>query len=109
MRSGPLYLVTAPGAPQRLQANISGHTVGLTWVNIGAASHYVVEVGLAPGRTDLTFNVDEASPAARFANVPPGTYYVRVRGGNVFGGGKASKSSPSPCRDSILASRAVHL
>ncbi len=70
-------------------AVVSGRTVALSWVNVGAASHFVLEAGLAPGRADLSVFLGP-DPRATFANVPPGTYYLRVRGGNEFGGGRPS-------------------
>jgi hypothetical protein len=46
-------------------------------------------VGLAPGRTDLSVFMGW-EPNATFFDVPPGTYYLRVRGGNLIGGGQPS-------------------
>lgn len=85
----PVTLVTAPGRPRGVQATVSGHDVFLTWVNIGAASSFVLDVGFAPGRTDLSLFVGP-EPFARFSGVPPGTYYMRLRGGNEVGGGRPS-------------------
>ena len=86
---GPLTVLTAPGAPRAVQAAVAGHTVVLTWTNIGAASEFVLDVGFAPGRTDLSMNLGPDTRAT-FSDVPPGTYYLRLRGGNSFGGGKPS-------------------
>jgi hypothetical protein len=77
-------VVTAPGAPARVTASVSGRDVTLAWTNAGDASAFVLDVGLAPGRTDLTFGIGGSSPVT-LANAPPGTYYVRVRGTNAFG------------------------
>ena len=44
----------------------------LDWTNVGAASHFVLDVGVAPGRTDASVFQD-ASTHVVFANVPPGT------------------------------------
>lgn len=80
----PLAVVTAPGAPQSLAAAVSGGTVALTWTNVGDASAFVLDVGLAPGRTDLTVGIGEAA-SLTLTGAPPGRYYLRVRGTNRFG------------------------
>lgn len=80
---------TAPGAPRRLRASAAGNTVSIAWENVGGASSFVLEAGLAPGRTDLRIGLG-VDPRVTFAGVPSGVYYVRVRGGNEFGGGRAS-------------------
>jgi hypothetical protein len=82
-------LLTAPGSPRDLRSSVSGRTVSLSWTNIGAASHFVLDVGYAPGRTDMSFQVG-SEPATVFNGVPPGRYYARVRGGNIYGGGRPS-------------------
>lgn len=84
-----LAVFTAPGKPRDLRAVIAGRRVALQWTNVGAASHFVLEAGTAPGRADLSFFIG-ADPQVQFSDVPPGTYYVRVRGGNVHGGGRPS-------------------
>ena len=80
----PLTVVTAPGAPQSLAAEMSGDTVALSWTNVGDASAFVLDVGLAPGRTDLTVGIGEAA-SLTLTGAPPGRYYLRVRGTNRFG------------------------
>ncbi|MCC6987390.1 MAG: hypothetical protein IT181_00230 [Acidobacteria bacterium] len=80
---------TAPGPPRQLQTRVAGHTVSLSWVNVAAASQFVLDVGVAPGRTDLSLFLGPENHAS-FAGVPSGVYYLRVRGGNEFGGGRAS-------------------
>lgn len=80
----PMSVVTAPGPPAGLTATVSGHDVTLAWSNVGDAATFVVDVGLTPGRTDLTFSIGSSSPAT-IAGAPSGTYYLRVRGTNVFG------------------------
>lgn len=79
-----MLLATAPGAPRSLSAAVAGRDLTLTWTTVGDASAFVLDVGLAPGRTNLTFSVGASSPVT-IANAPPGTYYLRVRGTNVFG------------------------
>lgn len=80
----PMAVLTAPGAPQDVAVRVSGRDVTLSWRNIGDASSFVLDVGLAPGRSDLTFGIGAASPVT-LAGAPPGTYYLRVRGTNAFG------------------------
>jgi hypothetical protein len=89
-RSSALRLVTAPGAPRAFSATALGHDVTLDWTNVGAASHFVLEVGVGPGRTDASVFLG-ASTHVIFAHVPSGTYYLRLRGGNEFGGGRSSQ------------------
>lgn len=86
-----MVLVTAPGAPRNLRADVAGRDVALSWTNIGAASDFVIDIGLAPGRRDLSIPVPGGEPRAAFADVPPGTYYVRVSGSNLIGAGRASQ------------------
>lgn len=83
-------VLTAPGRPRHVTATTAaGGYVDLSWTNVGAASNFVLDVGVGPGRTDLSVLVG-TEPRAVFVGVPPGTYYVRVRGGNDFGGGRPS-------------------
>ncbi len=89
-RSASLSLVTAPGAPRALRASVVGHEVTLDWTNVGAASHFVVDVGVGPGRTDASVFLG-ASTHVIFTTVPSGTYYLRLRGGSEFGGGRPSQ------------------
>ena len=89
-RGFSMTLVTAPGAPRAFSATTMRHDVTLDWANVGAASHFVLDVGLAPDRTDLSVFLGPYSHAT-FTHVPPGTYYLRLRGGNEFGGGRPSQ------------------
>lgn len=86
-------VLTAPGRPRHVTATTAtGGYVDLSWTNVGAASNFVLDVGVGPGRTDLSVLVG-TEPRAVFVGVPPGTYYVRVRGGNEFGGGRPSQET----------------
>ena len=80
----PLAVLTAPGAPSDLAATINGRDVALSWTNVGDASDFVLDAGLAPGLTDVAFSIGPSSPVT-LANAPPGTYFLRVRGTNEFG------------------------
>lgn len=86
---GPLTLATAPGRPRDLSAIVAGRDVTLTWTNIGAASNFVLDVGYTSQRVDFSIPLG-VEPRVTFAGVPPGTYHLRVRGGNLLGGGLPS-------------------
>ncbi len=83
----------APAAPTNLRASTAGFTTQLTWdapaLALGAAAtSYVIEAGVSPGTTVVTLPTTATSQAV--PGVPPGTYFVRVRGVNSFGTGAAS-------------------
>lgn len=82
-------LWTAPGRPQRFAARVVGREVTLSWLATDLAEGYVLDVGVAPGGTDAGIDVGQSTRVI-FANPPAGTYFVRVRAGNVMGGGRAS-------------------
>jgi len=87
---GPrLTVLSPPGAPRDVAAVVTGGDVTLTWTNVGAASAFFLDVGTAPGQTALTISLPWPSRAA-FATVPPGVYYLRLRGANAFGTGRPS-------------------
>jgi hypothetical protein len=48
---------------------------------------YVVDAGVLPGATSVRLATPDARPALVVAGVPPGVYYVRVRGMNARGEG----------------------
>jgi predicted phage tail protein len=79
----------APSAPGTLTATVFGANVTLAWdAAIGAPSNYLVEAGLAAGRTD--FGPFPAATTGLSATAPSGTYYVRVRAQSACGIGPAS-------------------
>lgn len=84
-----ITVLSPPGAPRDLAAVVLGRDVTLTWTNVGFASAFLLDIGVAPGQTALTVPLSWQSQAAVGA-VPPGTYYVRLRGANVFGAGRPS-------------------
>ncbi len=75
---------TAPGAPRNLRSSVTGRAVSVGWENVGGASRFVLEAGLGTGRTDVSVFLGP-DPRVSFADVPPGTYYLRLRGANEFG------------------------
>ncbi len=85
-----LTVLSAPGPPRDVAATVNGSDLTLTWTNVGSASGFVLDVGFASGRTDLQIHLGPDT-TFRAANVPPGTYYLRLRGGNEMGGGRASR------------------
>jgi hypothetical protein len=85
-----LTLRTAPGPPLDVRAEVRGSSVSLSWTNVGAALWFVLDAGFAPGQTALSVFHHGPEGHATFTGVPAGTYYVRVRGGNLVGGGRPS-------------------
>ena len=77
-------LLSPPRAPSDLIANVSGRHVTLTWTDPGDTSEFELEAGVAPGRRDLAVRVGRSTTFAA-PDVPPGTYYVRVRAINEIG------------------------
>lgn len=77
-----------PGAPT-LAATVQGNAVSLLWSPAAAAAattRYVLDVGSAPGLSDIFSGLDLGLQTSFGASgVPPGRYYVRVRAGNYSG------------------------
>jgi hypothetical protein len=90
---GRVAALAAPGASGNLAGSVSGSTVMLTWAQASAepATSYVIEAGSSSGASDLA-NFDTGNTATTFTTtgVPPGTYFVRVRGRNSAGSSAAS-------------------
>jgi hypothetical protein len=64
--------------PTDLFATVSGSLVTFRWQGDGAL--WVIEAGSAPGLADVGVTQFASTTRIRgFSNVPPGTYYVRVR------------------------------
>lgn len=75
-------------APQSLTGSVTGTAVALSWTPVAGASGYLVEAGSAPGLANLASVPTGVTSLA--ANVPAGTYYVRVRALSPCGAGDAS-------------------
>lgn len=81
-----------PATPTLVVAQ-TGRRVDLSWtlpVHSPAATRYLLEIGTAPGLSNL--GLVDLGGALSFPapGVPPGTYYVRLRGVNYGGTGAAS-------------------
>lgn len=74
----------APTAPGGLSAVVNGATVRLSWNRAVGAQGYRLEAGTASGLANLV-NADMGDVTAFQGLVPPGTYFVRVRGVNAAG------------------------
>jgi Putative binding domain, N-terminal len=88
-----LGATTAPPGPPALDGGVTGSTVTLTWAASAAgdaALRYRIEAGVASGSTALVRDTADNGTSVSFAGVPPGQYYVRVRGINARGVGPAS-------------------
>jgi hypothetical protein len=77
-----------------LNGSVSGSTVTLDWMIPASgdpATRYRIEAGSRPGLSDLAVaDSPTAATAIGFTGVPPGRYYVRVRGLNTNGAGPVS-------------------
>lgn len=84
-----------PRRPRIVASRVAGSTVSLTWQPpAGGADRYVLEAGTAFGLSDIgTFDVG-ASTTFAATNVPPGTYFVRIRARNVRGLGLPTVDVP---------------
>lgn len=81
-----------PAAPEDFAAAVSGSTVTLDWqpgTGGGPVLSYQLEAGSAPGLADLLVD-DVQGEGLVVPGVPPGLYFVRVRGLNSSGLGPAS-------------------
>jgi glucose/arabinose dehydrogenase len=83
-----------PLAPANLRSTVLNDDVTLEWnapSSGSAPAHYVVEAGSEPGANDLG-TLATAGPTTELtvADVPDGTYFVRVRAANAAGPGPAS-------------------
>jgi hypothetical protein len=93
----PDLVLVPPGAPQAptsfMVSRVNG-TAHLRW-NAPAGPNvegYVLEVGSAPGLTDIT-RVDVGNVTQFSAPAPAGTYYIRVRARNARGPGLLSNEA----------------
>ena len=85
---------SVPTAPGTFTSSVSGRIVTLGWGAAGSASSYLLEVGSAPGLTNLAQS-NLGGVLAVSGAVPPGAYYARVRGVNGCG-------QPGPASNEVL-------
>jgi predicted phage tail protein len=81
--------VPAPSGPPAITSvTVSSGTVTINWSapTQGTVTSYLIEAGSATGLADLaTVNTGSTALTQSFSGVPPGTYYVRIRGVNAQG------------------------
>jgi hypothetical protein len=78
-----------PSAASPLQFSQSGAFVVLVWGAAAGADEYVIEVGSAPGLSNLLVQgLGQATTISTFA--PPGRYYARIRARSACGSGDPS-------------------
>lgn len=89
-------VVAPPERPGEIRAAVDGRTVSMSWApsaGVPAASHYVIEAGLAERATALRLVTADAQPRYVVRDVPAGVYYLRVRAVNAAGEGVASRDA----------------
>lgn len=83
-----------PGVPVALRPSVRGRAVTLAWAPPPAGPaplRYVVEAGITPRAFTIgRLRTASARPGLTLPDVPPGTYYMRVRGENDRGEGLPS-------------------
>lgn len=85
--------VAFPPLAPTLTASVTGTTANLQWslpAHSPAATGYVLEIGTAPGRSDLGRVPLGPGLALSVPGAPPGTYVVRLRAVNTVGPGGVS-------------------
>jgi Fibronectin type III domain len=82
-------------APRRLASEVIGSTVRLTWdppSNTTGITHYLIEAGTGPSRSDLG-TVQTGARSFTSPALPYATYFVRVRAMKAAGAGAASNET----------------
>jgi hypothetical protein len=88
-RGGSSAACALPGSAAPLMFSQSGAFVVLVWSAAANAADYVIEVGSAPGLSNLLVqSLGAGTTISTFA--PPGRYYARIRARNGCGAGEAS-------------------
>ncbi len=84
--SGPLLAgMDVPGAPTDVNVAVQGRFVRVSFQPGDDATSFSIDVGSAPGLTNLLSLPVGFATDLIFHNVPPGTYYLRVHGRNDVG------------------------
>lgn len=84
----PRLLNAPPARPAAVAASVQDRLVTLHWTPpaLGARpTHYLLEAGVTPGGTEISGGASLLGASRAFANVPPGTYYLRLRAANPHG------------------------
>jgi hypothetical protein len=72
-----------PNASANLSASVSGGTVVLSWVAAAGpepATSYVIDAGSSPGASNIaSIDTGNIATSLTVTNVPPGTFFVRIR------------------------------
>ena len=76
--------VGVPANPSGLTTAWQGTVLTLRWTAAAGASSYIIEAGSAPGGANLA-NFSVGAATSFTADIPPGTYHVRVRAANATG------------------------
>lgn len=72
-----------PATPANLTATREGNTINLRWQSRDSSTQfYRIELGTAPGKTDISSFTTGVTTSFSIAELPARTYYVRVRAGN---------------------------
>jgi hypothetical protein len=81
--------------PSNLASNSNGSSVSLTWTApAGAVTSYVIEVGSAPGLTDIvSISTGNAATSFSATGVAKGTYYLRLKAVGPAGASGASNEA----------------
>ncbi|MGE3885018.1 MAG: carboxypeptidase regulatory-like domain-containing protein [Vicinamibacterales bacterium] len=79
----------APAAPTNFRVVMNGTTAVFSWTasgsnTTGAPTGYLIEAGFSPGTTAISLPAGSGT-SFTVPNVPPGTFYVRVRAINAAG------------------------
>jgi 5-hydroxyisourate hydrolase-like protein (transthyretin family) len=85
----------APNAPSNLRIVTANSTATFTWTapslqNGGVPTSYLLEAGFSPNTTAVTLPIPGTGTTFAVPGVPPGRYFVRVKGVNAHGTGAAS-------------------
>jgi len=80
-----LIYLGRPESPRNLRSSVSERSVTLTWDPPPDIGEYEIEAGSAPGLRNIGVFRTGGKSFATFADVPAGTYYVRVRAINELG------------------------
>jgi len=78
-----------PASPSPFGVSQSGAFVALAWAAATGADDYIIEVGSAPGLSNILVQALGATTSISTV-APPGRYFARMRGRNACGAGAAS-------------------